>query len=243
MKEEKAEQRNFLIAFADRFLSQQGNTESPQASGSGAQSRRAQSPSPSPPPQQKTRRKTKSSPYKDDPRKPMFLVSPSMVSWFTHTDWVLQDCIRAHLKRLLNITSLDESLLEIPPLTEEEVTAHKNAEVGCVTVTAETFRMDFSRNQTSFFNLEAIEVFTEHFIKCVDEDGWYRDADIPEEFLQPTVVMAALQKHLKYVFQVYRRVAEPQSPTEVSERKTRASRSTRKGWVRPVFIWSMDLDS
>lgn len=96
--------------------------------------------------------------------------------------------------------------------------------------------MDFSRSQTSPFNTEAVEVFTEHFIHCVSEDGWYRDADIPDDFLQPTVVMAALQKHLKYVFQVYRRVSVPQSAAKTSERKARANRTTRKGWVGLVSI-------
>lgn len=82
--------------------------------------------------------------------------------------------------------------------------------------------------------MEAVEVFTEHFIQCVTEHGWYRDSDIPDEFLEAPVVMGALQKHLKYAFQIYRRASMPKSldkTRKAKERKSRASRTTRKGWV------------
>lgn len=139
----------------------------------------------------------------------------------------------------MHIQAIDKSLLQHPPLTQDELEAYEESEVDCVSITADSFRMDFSLPHTHPFNVEAIEVFAEHFIECVAQDGWYRDAAIPPDFLEPTIVMGALQKHLKYVFQVYRELNAPECEAKTQksiQRRTRATRTTRKGWVR-IFIF------
>lgn len=91
-----------------------------------------------------------------------------------------------------------------------------------------------SRSRGHPFNIEAVEVFAEDFLRRVKE-GWYQDPPVPEEFLTETSVISAVTDHLKHVFSVYKRVSSPNTPDnrqKEAKRLERASRSVRKSQVR-----------
>jgi hypothetical protein len=115
----------------------------------------------------------------------------------------------------------------MPPPTIEELQAYHDRAPGCISLSAENFRVDFSRPLTSIFNKEAIEVFAEDFIEKVQQHGFYADHQIHPDFLAVPYLVGKIQQHLEYV----RRIWKGNSEAIAAQSKINARRN-RKTQVR-----------
>jgi hypothetical protein len=145
-----------------------------------------------------------------------------------------QSALQDHLKRLLKIKALDESLLRFV-LTDQELHDYNIRALGCVKITAENFQLDMSKSLSIPFNLEAIEVFTLDFLEKVKTHRWYKAYSIPVKYLTINEVSDAIHQHLRHVFSVHKQHSQPNMAENRQEHKKhlgKANRSTRKGQVR-----------
>jgi hypothetical protein len=131
--------------------------------------------------------------------------------------------VRDHLKRLLKIKTLDESLLRVVPLTDQELLDYNTRTLNCIQITPENFRLDMSRALGCPFNVEAIEVFTMDFLEKIQKDGWYRSYSIPAECLTVKEVSETIHQHLKHVFKIYKQLNMESQPQAHKLRLTKAS--------------------
>ena len=143
-----------------------------------------------------------------------------------------QECIRKHLRQLLQVDKLDEELLKFGPLSAEEEEAYNSDDpLRSSRITAEEFRMVLSESIDSPFNMAAQDVFVEEFLDAIKVRGWYPTQVIPDEFLHEKVVLEALRIHLKHVHTTYREVSSPNPRQRRTVRLRRTARTSRKGTV------------
>ena len=143
-----------------------------------------------------------------------------------------QECIRKHLKKLLQVDKLGEELTKFGPLSPEEVEAYDSDDpLRSSRITAEKFRMVLSESINSPFNMAAQDVFVEDFLDAINAKGWYPTQVIPDELLQDNVVLEALRIHLKHVHSMYREVSSQNPRQRRTARLRRTARTSRKGTV------------
>ncbi|KAJ3499653.1 hypothetical protein NLJ89_g10076 [Agrocybe chaxingu] len=109
--------------------------------------------------------------------------------------------LRRHLFFLLNIEDVKQ-LHTINPPDEEELWAFRNRLPSFPRITPDNWRYDFSRDSTDDFNLEALAVFEDHFLRCIN-DGWYPEITTPPEFKDKAHIRETLQSQLEYLVRVY----------------------------------------
>jgi hypothetical protein len=139
------------------------------------------------------------------------------------------------LKHLLKITNLDESLVQIIPLSDQELQDYNTRTLNCIKITPEDFQLDISWALGCSFNVEAIEVFMMDFLEKARKDGWYWSYLIPSKCLTVNEVSEAICHHLKHVFKMYKELSKSNTKSNVQAHKehlTKVSQSTRKGLVQ-----------
>ena len=114
-----------------------------------------------------------------------------------------------------------------PPPSDDDITAFKRHQPGCITITSDSFRVDLSRSRNSAFNTEAIQVFAEDFRHKVIMAKWYTFPEPPPpKYLVVEYIELSLYLHLRYVKEVYCTLQKP--VPDQHEKLKRAARSTHK---------------
>jgi hypothetical protein len=119
-----------------------------------------------------------------------------------------------------------------PPLHEDELAAYNLRQEGCITISCENFRMDFTRDRSIPFNLEAEFEFAINFRHRVLIDKWYSFPPIPDRFMTEEYIIFCLHNHVKYVREKYKEyvVDNSRNTYQKLQLAARSSRKSRVSW-------------
>ncbi|KAJ3511308.1 hypothetical protein NLJ89_g4175 [Agrocybe chaxingu] len=116
--------------------------------------------------------------------------------------------LRRHLHFLLNIKDKSQLCL-ITPLTREEINAFNLRLPTAIRITTTNWKYDFCQADGTPFNLEAIQVFVDHFLQCINA-GWYSHPEpTPDNFKDREFVQDSLERQLYYARQMYKAQTQP----------------------------------
>ncbi|KAI0313205.1 hypothetical protein OF83DRAFT_1086490, partial [Amylostereum chailletii] len=138
--------------------------------------------------------------------------------------------IRKHLCQALRITSLDAIANAPPPYTPKQVDDFIHKCKGCILITPDNFRLDFTLPPTHPINEAAFKVIAKDFVGRVQNHGWY---SIPQPldsiFLDVARVEWSFTKHFKHARDKYNHLVRwPETTIQRDERLSRAARRARK---------------
>ncbi|KAI0067495.1 hypothetical protein BV25DRAFT_1912114 [Artomyces pyxidatus] len=157
-----------------------------------------------------------------------------------HTQWArFRHTVRYHFMLLLN-TSFNALNALPPPFTDQEIEDFDSQREGCIVITADEFRFDFTRPVTSLINEHAIDVFAHDLRQSILLHGWYsHPSPFDKEFIEIQYIKDSLCRHLRYAKSKYHHtVVDPLTPAEIDLKLKAAARSTRK---TNLTYWRTDL--
>ncbi|KAH7921122.1 hypothetical protein BV22DRAFT_988912, partial [Leucogyrophana mollusca] len=128
------------------------------------------------------------------------------------------------------------------PPTDDEIEAFNRRDPGCITITAENFRLDMTRSRTSPFNKQALHVATADFITKVTEAKWYNYPAIPAKFLDADYVQFTLHGQLLNLKRAYRERSTPGDTAQTSARLASSARSGRKSRLLAKRVQAVTKD-
>lgn len=108
-------------------------------------------------------------------------------------------------------SGIGKLLLNIEPLTEDEYNAFCAQRLDAIKLSRQNFCFDFTLRITNKFNKQAIHLAMRLF-KVAVEGGEYNrtlrnGAQLPNEFLQPNVLLSMVESHAEYLFKMYNEAA------------------------------------
>ena len=90
-----------------------------------------------------------------------------------------------------------------PPPSDNDITAFKRRDPGCITSMPDSFHIDLSCSCNSTFNVEVTWVFAKDFKHEVIEGKWYSFLDLPlHKYLELEYIELFLYLHLHYMKEV-----------------------------------------
>ncbi|KAF8988822.1 hypothetical protein BDQ17DRAFT_1334410 [Cyathus striatus] len=157
------------------------------------------------------------------------------------------EAVQAHIKFLFGMTKdqqYDSGLIaQFPPLSESELKKFTDHDLTFPEITAQNFRIDFSRKLTIPFNIEASDVAVDDFIDNAKRGVYkYEGENFPDSFLERDVVLLAVQQHLQYISGQYAELRSEDPQTAAYERMTKSARASRKNHLYNDRLNIVELD-
>ncbi|KAF8977734.1 hypothetical protein BDQ17DRAFT_1339084 [Cyathus striatus] len=158
-----------------------------------------------------------------------------------------QEAVQAHIKFLFGMTKdlkYDSGLIaRFPPLSESELKKFTDHDLTFPEITAQNFRIDFSRKLTIPFNVEASDVAVDDFIDNAKHGVYkYEGENFPDSFLERDVVLLAVQQHLQYISGQYAELRSEDPQTAAYEWMTKSARASCKNHLYNDCLNIVELD-
>ncbi|KAJ3511305.1 hypothetical protein NLJ89_g4176 [Agrocybe chaxingu] len=134
--------------------------------------------------------------------------------------------IHRHFFKLLKITNTRELRL-IQPLSEMEMLAYERRQPGCIQITPENWRYDLSRRRDDPFNLDAQYVFSQSFLRALQDHEYIYPNSIPETFWDRNYIYDTFHEQLKYLHAKYHELAD-RTGNKTHRRQKKNARAQRK---------------
>jgi hypothetical protein len=100
---------------------------------------------------------------------------------------------------------------------------------GSLTITADNWKYDFSRDRNHPFNAEATFVFSQSFLTALN-NGSYNDDPLPVLFWDQKYIQATFHEQLKYLSGLYKEQQDPLR-SKATTRQAKNARARRKRQV------------